>query len=191
MKKTLIIPTLSILAAMGIGLSVGTVVLNNNVGAADQQVTVVKRVTSTDQVERAQKFFEEEEKALEFEYELPEEYQKDLYSSDIYAVKRASTKAWIESGDYAEKKLVGKIIDTVKRAGYLPSNYSYDNGYSYEDSKAYNGYLIAICNTLNDGSFTMTEEEENRLIGQLAFAYHYGHASGDTLKAIENTIIPG
>ncbi len=161
-------------------------------GAAHSEAAViVKRVTNIDQVKKAQEFADKEMKALHFDYVLPEKYQKDLESSDPYAVSIASAYAQREAGMYAEKIEIGKIIDTVKRAGYLPSNYSYDNGYSYEDSKAYKGYLLAICNTLNDGNFTMTEEEENRLIGQLAFAYYNDLVSGDTKITIENTIIPG
>lgn len=163
-------------------------------GAAHSEAAViVKRVTSTEQVENAREFFDTEVLELKNSYngEMTPGAMEDMKSDDIYVVSNASARITIDAGKYASKIVIGRIINTVKRAGYLPSNYSYDKDYNFDDSKSRNNYLMAVCNTLNDGNFTMTEYEEKRLIGQLAFAYHYGHASGDTLKAIENTIIPG
>lgn len=203
MKKPFIISMISILAALGIGTSVAAFAINNS---KEESLTKNEKTVSDNstiinmknEIHRNTQKFERRLRDLSEKYDesVSGKYRELLDSSDENDKYFASVRITSETLDLASDEIVREIIEIVKRSGYLPADYSFELNYDFSNEEKYSEYLIAVCKAYRDTGFSMTTDEKELLLEQIAMGYtnivSYRALNGETadltLKEIEKTL---
>ena len=185
---------ISVLAVLGIGTSAAEFALNKS----DNTTIRANRDVSEERIHNANRKLESDRRKIENKYaeQLSYKYEKDIESSDPYVVYDASLRATREAFNLMDKEVIETVISVVKRAGYLPEDYSYDKDYDINDVDSYSRFLSAMCKTLNDGNFKMTTDEEDWFLSIISSEFEaskresglYFDISDQNLKEMEETL---